>query len=360
MPESPSAVPPDDRYDGSIVVRHPNPIAAARAIAAEAGAPMVRGGPAVRAVTDERAARGGPPPAALDRERLDRLYEAMRRAEVVLDRTRDRVVDGLARSLNTSLAIHPETVRRAAAAALRTEEALRRARAGDPPGPARARQAWSTLGVIAVVAGVAVAVTDSLATGLLLIAVAAGATLVATSSVRRHHRSLVPVRLAERDLARHRWQQLAGRGVEPEDLDRVLLRYDPHRETVADLASNHPAVRAATRAVSDRRRAWVRAWEAAVATPVSDEEPPTVDPSTGEAGDLPGSSPVLVLVAPDEGLPVEEARRLRGDLERLHDPGVVLVVGTGQPAPDDAITIDLRHPPPAPSDPEADPAVRLA
>ncbi|MBX3314487.1 MAG: hypothetical protein KF906_09220 [Actinobacteria bacterium] len=325
MPDRPPAVRPLTRSDGLTVIRHADPVPSARALAQQLGGTVAVGGGAVRTAVDHRLRAShlalAADPTPID---LDRLGDAMRRAEAVLARTRARVSSGLARSLNTSLAIHPDTIRQAADELLAAERALHRAQQGDPPGPARGRIAATSLGALGAIVGFTLAFDgDRAGAGIAIAGSFALAALVALALLRRVHRREVPTRQNDVELARRRWQSVAGPDDDPEELDRVLRRYDPQRETVNLLAAHHPAVRAAERAVADRRRAWVRGWRLAV-------------------GDLPGSTEpavtprrALVLVDLYRGLDATEAHRLHADLGRLgRDAGVIVVIGD--------VEVDLR------------------
>lgn len=339
---------PLTRPDGLTVLRRTDPVTAARALARELGGTVAIGGPAVRDAVEHRLRFQhlgiAAPPQPID---LDRLGAAMRRAEAVLAQTRSRVAAGLARSLNTALAIHPDTIRRAATDVVDAERALRRARNGDPPGRATGRLTATALGIVGVGGGSNLAFAGAPARGLGLAGASLVVALVWGLLLRRHHRRLVTGWANQAELARSRWQQVAGPDDEPDELDRVLQRYDPQREAVGGLTSSHPAVRAAERAVADRRRAWVRGWRLAVGD-LSDDEPSTIAPRRP-----------LVLGDLYSGLDEVGARHLHERLRRLHgDAGVVVVLrpvtddelrgtGTGDEGGSNAdptrhLTIDLR------------------
>lgn len=328
MPDRPPASGPLTRSDGLTVIRHAEPVPSARALAQQLGGTVAVGGRAVRDAIDHRLRAShlalAAEPTPID---LDRLGEAMRRAEAVLSRTRARVSGGLARSLNTSLAIHPDTIRQAADELLGAERTLRRAQQGHPPGAAIGRTAIGTLGLLGLVIGFGVGVDGGrVRSGIAIVGLTTVVTLLALVLLRRTHRREVPSRQNDVELARRRWEAVAGPDVEPEELDRVLRRYDPQRETVNILAAHHPAVRAAERAVADRRRAWVRGWRMAV-------------------GDLPGPTEpavtprrALVLVDIYRDLDATAAHRLHADLGRLgRDAGVIVVIGE--------VALDIRERP---------------
>lgn len=326
MPDLP-VTGPFIRPDGLTVLRRDDPVLVARALARELGGTVAIGGPAVRDAVEHRLRSQhlgiAATPPTID---LDRLGDAMRRAEVVLERTRAQVSAGLARSLNSALAIHPDTIRRAAADVIAADHALRRARAGNPPGSARGRITATVVAIAGIAVGAMLAVSGAPGRGLALAISSTALALAATAALRRHHQTLIPHWANGAELARRRWQQLAGRDVEPDELDRVLQRYDPQRETVGDLASCHPAVRAAERAVADRRRAWVRGWRLSVGDLV-DDDAPTIEPRRP-----------LVIGDLYSGLDAAGARRLHHDLRGLGgDAGVVVVL---RPAGD---VIDLRE-----------------
>lgn len=328
MPDRLPASGPHARSDGLTVIRNADPVPSARALAHQLGGTVAVGGRAVRVAVDHRlrarhlALAADPSP--ID---LDGLGDAMRRAEAVLARTRERVTAGLARSLDTSLAIHPDTIRRAADDLVAAQHALRRAERGDPPGLARGRLLAYLLGMVGATVGLTLALGGrrielGIAVGALSVVIA----ILATELDRRSHRREVPARQNDVELARRRWQGVAGSDVEPDEVDRVLRRYDPQRETVSALAVHHPAVRAAERAVADRRRAWVRGWRVAV----GDLPGPTVPAVTPRRA--------VVLVDLYRGLDEAEAHRLHADLGRLgRDAGVIVVIGE--------IELDLREQP---------------
>lgn len=327
MPDHHPALGPFTRPDGLTVLRRDDPVLVARALARELGGTVAIGGPAVREAVDHRlrsqhlGIAASPP--AID---LERLGAAMRRAEAVLERTRAQISADVARSLNSSLAIHPDTIRRAAREVTEADHALRRARAGDPPGSARGRIAATAVAVAGIGVGTLLAVSGAPVRGLALAVATTTLALAATAALRRHHQTLIPHWANRAELARRRWQQLAGRGVEPDELDRVLERFDPQRETVGELTSCHPAVRAAEQAVADRRRAWVRGWRLTVGDLV-DHDAPTIEPRRP-----------LILGDLYSGLDAARAALLHHDLRRLRgDAGVVVVL---RPVGD---VIDLRE-----------------
>ena len=332
MPDPLPAVGPLASSDGLTVIRHLDPVTTARALADQLGATVAIGGPAVqRAVSQRLRSRHLGIAVTEVRPDLDRLGASMRRAERVLERTRDRVTEGMARSLNTALAVHPDTIRRAAAEVTDAERAYRRTRAGDPVGPARGRLLATWLGIAGVLVGASLTITGQLLVGPPVAAVTALAARLVVALLRRLHGRHLPARADDVESARRRWHQLVGPHADPDDLETVLRRFDPQHDTVDDLASYHPAVRAARRAVEDRRRAWVAGWQTAVGDrPAS---APTVE-----------ARPALVLGDVYGGLDDTSARRVHADLRRLRgDHGVVVVLEeVAEVDVRDEITIDLR------------------
>src|SRR6478609_9228984 len=103
---------------GLIVMVRPDPADAARAIAEDLRAELAIGGEATERAVERIHLR------ELEHRDLDGLAAAMRRAELIRDRTREAVSSRLSQSLNTRVAIHPDTLRRAAAELLAAQTAL--------------------------------------------------------------------------------------------------------------------------------------------------------------------------------------------------------------------------------------------
>lgn len=91
---------------------------------------------------------------------------------------------------------------------------------------------------------------------------------------RRRPHDLLDARRHDRDLARYRWEQVAGAGADPHAVEDLIHRYDPQHRVVAALVGESPAVRAADRVARERRMAWVAAWRAEVG-----DHAPVADPS---------------------------------------------------------------------------------
>ncbi|MCU1371043.1 MAG: hypothetical protein JWO77_2237, partial [Ilumatobacteraceae bacterium] len=136
---------------GLIVMVRPDPADAARAIAEDLRAELAIGGEATERAVERLHLR------ELEHRDLDGLAVAMRRAELIRDRTRDAVSSRLSVSLNTRVAIHPDTLRRAAAELLAAETALQTAIALDERSVRRRRRVRRGGASSATVAGVVVA-----------------------------------------------------------------------------------------------------------------------------------------------------------------------------------------------------------
>ena len=267
-----------------------DPEAAAEAIALDQGAELVADETeAAAAVTARRAA------AALDVRgiaELRRLADALDRTERIRARTERGVHDGLAQRVarTSGLALHPSSIRDAAAAVVDAEAAL-----AYPTEPIEADPGAGAAGrgraprVLAV--GVALAVIAWCAALLLALAgaavpvalaVGAGGSLLALGATRRRRRppsaalARAPVasreangaRALERTRAEERlrsaqrhWERLVGPRADPHDLDAVLRLHDPQLDFgAADETS--PTIRAVSaverRAAARWRVAWAR------------------------------------------------------------------------------------------------------
>ncbi|HEX2576252.1 MAG TPA: hypothetical protein VHK88_07870, partial [Aquihabitans sp.] len=180
-------------------------------------------------------------------------------------------------------------------------------------------------------------------------------------------RATVPQLEAAEGVARRRWEQLAGPGADPADVDAVVHRYDPGQRLVADLVGHHPAVRAADRVAGVHRAAWVQAWRCEV----GDAADPFEMPDLGAAleGWAPAGPPpsvaapmaTVVLAAPYADLSDDRARALHQRLLHLPaGPRVIVVLGPDITAdvPDVDLTgplpvVDLTRAGPAAADPSA-------
>ncbi len=159
---------PPDGPGGLVVMLRDDPHTAARALASDLGAELVVGGDATEALVERLATAGG----QLEHRDLDALDDAVRRAEATRDRTRAAVAQQLSQKLHTALAIHPDTLRRAAAEVLPTP-----ARAGARPStsaplpPSRRRGSAPRRAACWPSSGVAVAGLGSLVGGIVVVAV---------------------------------------------------------------------------------------------------------------------------------------------------------------------------------------------
>lgn len=277
---------------------------------------------------------------------LDDLAAGMRRADALRDRTRQQVADELCHSLNSSLTIHPDTLRRAAAELIEATQAAALARDGRPPTAKQTRTAQAgTVGAVGALGAAATAVGLVVAwpAGLAVAGVGAASGLARQRTIRRHARLRLPGLEATEALARRRWERVAGSGADPADLEAVIRRYDPNTDMVSDLLAHHPAVRAVQRMADERRQAWVEAWQLAVDDPLSarssidrtsDDHPETAEPRAdgttvgGGAGEI---EPAVAVTSPP---PTTEPAASAGpgapvannDGSRPTAPGTVVVV----------------------------------
>jgi len=314
---------------GLIVMVRSDPAVVARALAADLHAELAVGGAETERALARLHAR------QLESHDLDALAGAMRRAEAIRERTRSAISDRVARSLNTKIAIHPDTLRRAAAELVAAEIALEAAIAGDARRARRRRRASAGGGAVLLGAGAGIAALVAPPVGA---AVAVAGTLGSGASWRRARRLAPPSHASLRghcELARSRWEQVAGAGADPLQVEAVIHRYDPQDQIVSTLVDAHPAVRAVERAAVARRLAWVSAWRAEVG-----DDSPIADPALAEVLHrgrtqlwLSSTSPfdleepeTLVVAAPYADLPEPRARQLHRDLLAVPRGQRVIVV----------------------------------
>lgn len=314
----------------------PEPADAARAIADDLRADLAIGGEATERAVERLHLR------ELEHRDLDGLAAAMRRAELIRDRTREAVSSRLSKSLNTRIAIHPDTVRRAAAELLAAETALTMARTLDERRAIRRRRLRRGGASTATVAGVGVAVAAAPPLGAALAAVGlAGAGVGAIRARRRPAPDHASLR-SHVEVSRTRWEQVAGVGTDPRTVEDVIHRYDPHDPVVAGLVGENPAVRAAERVAIQRRVAWVAAWRKEVgdSTPVTD--PVVADLLARDRTELWLTSgttleepaDTLVVAAPYSDLSADRARDLhRRLLELPRGQRVIVVLAPDPDAP---------------------------
>lgn len=324
-----------------MVIIREDPAAEARRYARDHDAILAVGGAATVAALDRL--MPAPEPEA---ERLDRLNATLRRAETVQARTRASAAAHLARTLNTDLAIHPATLVRAAAELLVASAELADAEAGrSGTGGRRATRLRWLVALAIVVAGIGVAATTSRPIGLAVMALGIVSALIAHLAIRRMARVMVPDLIMDEAAARRRWEQLAGPGADPGDVDAVVHRYDPRQQIVADLVGHSPAVRAADRAVRIQRTAWVQAWCEAVGDHDEPEEPDPLVTAVSAVGALRGRSRrELVISAPYAGLSDQSARLLHHRLLRVPDHQRVIVVLRSDSTADGGPIVDLTDP----------------
>ena len=321
---------------GLIVMVRPDPADAARAIADDLHAELAIGGEATERAVERLHLR------ELEHRDLDGLAAAMRRAELIRDRTRDAVSSRLSKSLNTRVAIHPDTLRRAAAELLAAETALQTALALDDRRSTRRTRARRGVGTTATAAGAAVAVVAAPPVGIAIVAVGVVGSGAAALRARRRpapdHASL----RSHVSVTRSRWEQVAGAGADPVHVDAVIHRYDPQDPVVASLVGENPAVRAAERVAVQRRMAWVAAWRQEVgdSTPITD--PAVQDLLQRDRTELWLTSgttleeqpDTLVVAAPYSDLSAERARELhRRLLELPRGQRVIVVLAPDPDAP---------------------------
>lgn len=319
---------------GLIIVRQDDPVGSARAIARELDAPVAVGGQHVsKAVASWPSLRRGPHPgSAVD---LDRLGERTLRAEAVVERTRRRAEADLKASVQTALAIHPDTLRRAADNYLDALDAL-----DNPEDAGPEPRTWL------VIAGVNVALIVAVAgaiAGFGAIGVGVGlAIVVICVAIRLMDRFRRPVSIedleATAELTRRRWEDLAGEGADPEDIEAVARRFDPQADVITDLVGLSPAVRAAEQALVDHRIAWVRGWRETLEFQPGDQaagaDPETLDRVRSLLA-TDASSAVVVIADPYGGLDEYQAARVYDELADV-PTGIRAVVVLG-PATEPAL-----------------------
>lgn len=344
MSGSPTPDPPDGP-GGLIVIIRDDPATSARSLADDLDAELAVGGAATESALLRLDRPNGDDEDRGSVAHLDRLAAAMRRAEATSERTRAEAAEQLARTINTDLAIHPDTLHRAAAELLQAAARVHRAGAGRPEGPAltvRRIRAGGSGGLAA--AGIAIGALGAPVVGAAVVAVGLAGGAIARHVSRRAIRATLPTLVAQEAIARRRWEQLAGPDAEPNDVDAVVHRYDPQHRIVADLVAHHPAVRAAERAATVHRTAWVQAWRREVGDDHEAVAPPDAVASLHEWAPSSAASPLptvgsttgrdtLVVAAPYAELSDERARGLHLRLLAL-PPGrrVIVVLGPDLPA----------------------------
>ncbi len=276
----------------------------------------------------------------------------MRRAEETRDRTRQAVAERLSRSFNTAIAIHPLTLHQAAAELREARVALARARRGRSPvekQTARRLRAGGTSGLTA--AGLAIGALGALPLGAVVATVGLAGGAVSAVNTRQAALATVPdLELAEQR-AHRRWEQLAGVGADPTDVDAVVHRYDPQHQVITDLLINNPAVRAADQLALHHRMAWVHAWRVEVGDQPVPEAPgrPPVDAHgparvAGTTIDVRTEPRTLVVVGPYIELSEERARALHRRLLTLPAGNRVIVVLGPDAVGGTPAVVDLRDP----------------
>ncbi len=333
---------------GLIVMIRDDPEMSARALAEEMHAELAFGGEATEAALERlsRARQRKPDPVAVPSRRarpdFEHLSRAMRRAEETRDRTRRRVAEQLSRTFNTALAIHPDTLRRAAAELIEARAALGQARRGRPAAPdrtARRIRAGGSGGLAA--AGLAIGALGALPVGVMVAAVGVVGGAITLTVGRRTVLATVPDLEARESMACRRWEQLAGAGADPTHAEAVIHRYDPQHRVVTDLLINSPVVRAADQLALHHRMAWVQAWRVEVG---DDTAPaPVLDLTTLEA-EAPMPPRALVVVGPYTELSEDRARSLHRRLLTLPGGNRVIVVLGPDAMGKNPTVVDLRDP----------------
>ncbi len=334
-PPAPTAGP--EGHGGMIVMVRPDPAESARALALDLHAELVLGRRAALELLrrlDEQAPRIGPAgtgdePRSIDAT-LDDLTLAMRRAETVRDATRTRAANRLAATLNTRVAIHPDTIRRSALELLSIRHELQERGADAHRRTEHRRRALAaSIATVALIAGTAFAGSRGWPFAMIATAGAAAVTLlVALSALVAARSARSPVDLDQLEemhrLAERRWTRVSPPHTPPEDVELVIHRYEPQHKAVAALVGEHPAVRAADRAAVFRRMAWVSAWREAL----GDDAPLATGPQahrlqadalrhdTAEVvlTDPAGTGGILVVASPYSELSDAEALRLHRHL----------------------------------------------
>ena len=313
---------------GLIVMVRPDPADAARLIADDLHAELAIGGEETERALQRLHAR------QLEHRDLDGLAAAMRRAETIRDRTRDAISQRLSKSLNTRVAIHPDTVHRAAAELIAAETALEIAIALDERAARRNRRIRRGSGATLAATGVAIAAIAVPPVGAAVavagLAGSGAAGLRARRKAPNDHASL----RSHVAVSRSRWEQVAGVGADPRQVDAIVHRYDPHDDVVVSLVGENPAVRAAERVAVQRRMAWVAAWRKEVG-----DSSPITDPAIAEllqrdrselwltsGTALEDQTDTLVVAAPYADLPEDRARELHRQLLGLPRGQRVIVV----------------------------------
>lgn len=314
---------------GLIVMVRPDPADAARAIADDLHAELAIGGEETERALERLEAR------QLEYRDLDGLAAAMRRAEAIRDRTRTAALARLADRLNTTVAIHPDTLRRAAAELMAAEAALSAAIEADTRHATRTARLQVSGGAGATAAGAALAALTvppvGAAVALVGLAGAGASRLRSRRRAPNQHLSLHNHCL----ICRARWEQVAGPGADPVEVETIIHRYDPQHRVVAGLVGEHPAVRAADRVAVERRMAWVEAWRREVgdATPIADpairellQRDRTELWLTEGTALAPDDGDTLVVAAPYADLSESRARELHRRLLGLPRTQRVIVV----------------------------------
>lgn len=341
-------------HGGMIVMVRADPAESARLLAHDLHAELILGGSAALELLVRLAAEHPRRRSTVDDSRrsvdatLDDLTVAMRRAETVRDATRTQAAQRLAATLNTRIAIHPDTIRRAAMELL----SIRRDLAGELEAAIRRsvhrRRALVASGgaLVLLVAGATAALLGWMPGAIVGSIAAAIAIAIAITSLLSARSVRSPVDIADLHgaecAAQRRWEQVSPPHTAPELVEQVIHRYEPQHQVVAALIGEHPAVRAAERAAVARRMAWVGAWREAL----GDDAPLATGPHAHRLqADIlgrdttevvltgpPSEGAILVVASPYDDLTDADALRLHRHL--LDPPGGRRVIVILPPDPD--------------------------
>jgi len=304
------------------------PLSAARALADDLGAELVIGGELTEVLVGRLSALAGRGP-RLD---LEALEAAADRATYTQQRTREAAAAKLSRTLNTALAIHPDTLRRSATELI--EARARKARATQKVLPSTSARLRTTACCVVALSGVALIGLGSLVGGIGVIVIWLLLALCSSLFERRRigeARTPLHDATAAEELSQRRWEQLVGTGPTPADVESVVSRFDPQHDVVSDLIAHNPAVRAADELAARRRK---------------DLDEATQLLTDRAAGATVGALVSTTVVAcPYDGLSEQRCRLLHRRLLALPSNLRVIMVLAPGPSTDDGRILDLTDGP---------------